>query len=117
MFLYHAIKAGMDMGIVNAGALQPYDTVDVKLRDAIEDVVLNRRPDAADRLLTIAEEYRGTGEVADVAAEEWRRCRWASASRTPWSRASTRSSSRTPRSCGSRSRRPAVARSRSSRAR
>ena len=72
VFLYHAIKAGMDMGIVNAGALQPYDTVDGKLRDAIEDVVLNRRPDAADRLLTIAEEYRGTGEVADVAAEEWR---------------------------------------------
>ena len=72
VFLYHAIKAGMDMGIVNAGALQLYDTVDVKLRDAIEDVVLNRRPDAADRLLTIAEEYRGTGEVADVAAEEWR---------------------------------------------
>ena len=72
VFLYHAIKAGMDMGIVNAGALQPYDTVDEKLRDAIEDVVLNRRPDAADRLLTIAEEYRGTGEVADVAAEEWR---------------------------------------------
>ncbi|MFL6170265.1 MAG: methionine synthase [Ornithinibacter sp.] len=72
VFLYHAIKAGMDMGIVNAGALQPYDTVDEKLRDAIEDVVLNRRPDAADRLLTIAEEYRGTGEVADVAAEQWR---------------------------------------------
>ncbi len=72
VFLYHAIKAGMDMGIVNAGALQPYDTVDVKLRDAIEDVVLNRRPDAAERLLTTAEEYRGTGEVADVAAEEWR---------------------------------------------
>ncbi|MFL6078934.1 MAG: methionine synthase [Ornithinibacter sp.] len=72
VFLYHAIKAGMDMGIVNAGALQPYDTVDEKLRDAIEDVVLNRRADAADRLLTIAEEYRGTGEVADVAAEQWR---------------------------------------------
>jgi 5-methyltetrahydrofolate--homocysteine methyltransferase len=72
VFLYHAIKAGMDMGIVNAGALQPYDTVDGKLRDAIEDVVLNRRPDAAERLLTTAEEYRGTGEVADVAAEEWR---------------------------------------------
>ncbi len=72
VFLYHAIKAGLDMGIVNAGALQVYDTVDVKLRDAIEDVVLNRRADAADRLLTIAEEYRGTGEVADVAAEEWR---------------------------------------------
>ena len=72
VFLYHAIKAGMDMGIVNAGALQPYDTVDEKLRDAIEDVVLNRRPDAAERLLTIAEEYRRIGEVADPAAEQWR---------------------------------------------
>ena len=72
VFLFHAIKAGMDMGIVNAGAPQPYDTVDTKLRDAIEDVVLNRRPDAADRLLTIAEDYRGSGEVADPTAEEWR---------------------------------------------
>ncbi len=72
VFLFHAIKAGMDMGIVNAGALQVYDTVDEKLRDAIEDVVLNRRPDAADRLLTIAEEYRGTGDVADETAQEWR---------------------------------------------
>ena len=72
VFLFHAIKAGMDMGIVNAGALQPYDTVDAKLRDAIEDVVLNRRPDAADRLLTIAEDYRSTGEAADPMAEEWR---------------------------------------------
>jgi 5-methyltetrahydrofolate--homocysteine methyltransferase len=62
----------MDMGIVNAGALQVYDTVDERLRDAIEDVVLNRRPDAADRLLEIAEEYRGSGEVADAAAEQWR---------------------------------------------
>ena len=60
------------MGIVNAGALQVYDTVDERLRDAIEDVVLNRRPDAADRLLEIAEEYRGSGEVADAAAEQWR---------------------------------------------
>ena len=72
VFLFHAIKAGMDMGIVNAGALQVYDTVDERLRDAIEDVVLNRRPDAADRLLEIAEEYRGSGEVADAAAEQWR---------------------------------------------
>ena len=72
VFLFHAIKAGMDMGIVNAGALQPYDTVDAKLRDAIEDVVLNRRPDATERLLTIAEDYRSTGEAADPMAEEWR---------------------------------------------
>ena len=72
VFLYHAIRAGMDMGIVNAGALQPYDTVDEKLRDAIEDVVLNRRPDATERLLTIAEDYRVAGGEADPAAEEWR---------------------------------------------
>ncbi|MDF3043773.1 MAG: metH [Ornithinibacter sp.] len=72
VFLFHAIKAGMDMGIVNAGALQPYDTVDVRLRDAIEDVVLNRRPDSTERLLTIAEDYRASGEEADPAAAEWR---------------------------------------------
>ncbi|GAA4405103.1 methionine synthase [Fodinibacter luteus] len=72
VFLYHAIKAGMDMGIVNAGALQPYDTVDERLRDAIEDVVLNRRPDATERLLTIAEDYRTSGEEADPAAAQWR---------------------------------------------
>ncbi|HET9022630.1 MAG TPA: methionine synthase [Ornithinibacter sp.] len=72
VFLYHAIKAGMDMGIVNAGALQPYDTVDERLREAIEDVVLNRRPDATERLLTIAEDYRASGAEDDPAAEEWR---------------------------------------------
>ncbi len=72
VFLYHAIKAGMDMGIVNAGALQVYDTVDVKLRDAIEDVVLNRREDATERLLAIAEDYRSAGNEEDPAAAEWR---------------------------------------------
>ncbi|MGL5849196.1 MAG: vitamin B12 dependent-methionine synthase activation domain-containing protein, partial [Phycicoccus sp.] len=72
VFLFHAIKAGMDMGIVNAGALQPYDTVDPELRERIEDVVLNRRPDAAERLLEIAEKYRSDGVEADPAAEEWR---------------------------------------------
>ena len=54
VFLYHAIKAGLDMGIVNAGALVPYDSIDPELRDRIEDVVLNRREDAAERLLEIA---------------------------------------------------------------
>ncbi|WP_377642601.1 methionine synthase [Oryzobacter terrae] len=72
VFLFHAIKAGMDMGIVNAGALQVYDTVDTELRDAIEDVVLNRREDATERLLAIAEDYRQAGNEEDPAAAEWR---------------------------------------------
>jgi len=72
VFLYHAIAAGMDMGIVNAGALVIYDQVDERLRERIEDVVLNRRPDAADRLLEIASEYVVTDAVAEKAAEEWR---------------------------------------------
>ena len=64
VFLYHAIKAGMDMGIVNAGALMIYDDVPEDLRERVEDVVLNRRPDATERLLEIAENYRGKkGEV------------------------------------------------------
>src|SRR3546814_2305243 len=53
VFLYHAIKAGMDMGIVNAGALTLYDDIDDTLRDAVEDVVRNRRDDATERLLEI----------------------------------------------------------------
>ena len=57
VFLFHAIEAGLDMGIVNAGALVVYDEVDPELRERIEDVVLNRRPDAAERLLEIAERY------------------------------------------------------------
>ncbi|WP_267489887.1 methionine synthase [Enemella evansiae] len=73
VFLYHAIAAGMDMGIVNAGALAVYDEVDERLRERIEDVILNRRPDAAERLLEIAEEFNRSGEKADeTAAEEWR---------------------------------------------
>jgi len=72
VFLYHAIEAGLDMGIVNAGALVVYDQVDPELRERIEDVVLNRRPDAAERLLEIAEEHNRSGETAEAAAEEWR---------------------------------------------
>ena len=73
VFLFHAIEAGLDMGIVNAGALVVYDQVDEELRDRIEDVVLNRREDAAERLLEIAEKYRGSGDPAEEkAAEEWR---------------------------------------------
>jgi 5-methyltetrahydrofolate--homocysteine methyltransferase len=61
VFLYYAIQNGMDMGIVNAGQLAVYESIDPELRDACEDVILNRNPDATDRLLAIAERYRGTG--------------------------------------------------------
>jgi 5-methyltetrahydrofolate--homocysteine methyltransferase len=75
VFLYHAIKAGMDMGIVNAGQMAVYDDLDAELREACEDVVLNRRPDAADRLLAIADRFRGHNRdakaIADLAWREW----------------------------------------------
>ncbi len=61
VFLYHAIKAGMDMGIVNAGQLAVYDDLPEELRECVEDVVLNRRDDSTERLLDIAEKYRGDG--------------------------------------------------------
>jgi len=63
-FLYHAIKAGMDMGIVNAGQLAIYDDLPEELREAVEDVVLNRREDATERLLDIADQYKGDGSSA-----------------------------------------------------
>jgi 5-methyltetrahydrofolate--homocysteine methyltransferase len=72
VFLYHAIEAGLDMGIVNAGALAVYDEVDPELRERIEDVVLNRRPDAAERLLEIAEAHNKAAGEAEDAVEEWR---------------------------------------------
>ncbi len=72
VFLFHAIKAGLDMGIVNAGALVPYDSIDPELRDRIEDVVLNRREDAAERLLEIAERFNSTDKAEDPAAAQWR---------------------------------------------
>src|SRR6059058_866125 len=62
VLLFHAIAAGMDMGIVNAGALVVYDQVDPRLRDAIEDVILNRRADATERLLELAQEFAGDGK-------------------------------------------------------
>ncbi|HMR12429.1 MAG TPA: methionine synthase [Arachnia sp.] len=75
VFLYHAIAAGLDMGIVNAGALVPYDAIDPELRDAIEDVVLNRTADpqaATERLLELAERHHGTGQAVEERTEEWR---------------------------------------------
>ncbi|MBS2938079.1 methionine synthase [Nocardioides sp. J2M5] len=72
VFLFHAIRAGLDMGIVNAGALAVYDEVDPELRDRIEDVVLNRRPDAAERLLEVAEAHNRTAASEEAAEDEWR---------------------------------------------
>ena len=72
VFLYHAIAAGMDMGIVNAGALPIIDDLDPELRGRVEDVVLNRRPDATERLLEIAERYRGGKGASKVEDLAWR---------------------------------------------
>ncbi len=73
VFLYHAIKAGMDMGIVNAGQLAIYEDIPLELRDAVEDVVLNRNDHTTERLLELAEKYRGDGSTAAKPEElEWR---------------------------------------------
>ncbi len=74
VFLFHAIRAGMDLGIVNAGQLPVYDDLNPELRAACEDVVLNRRADAADRLLALAQRFRGGGKEkreADLAWRSW----------------------------------------------
>jgi len=73
VFLYHAIEAGMDLGIVNAGQLGVYEQLDPALRAACEDVVLNRRPDATERLLEIAARYKGTGSTRRGEDLEWRK--------------------------------------------
>ncbi len=62
VFLYHAIRAGMDMGIVNAGQLGVYEEIDKNLREHVEDVILNRRPDATERLVTLADQVKGSGK-------------------------------------------------------
>ena len=72
VFLYHAIRNGMGMGIVNAGQLAIYEDIPEDLRERVEDVVLNCRDDATDRLLEIAEDYRGDGSKAEVQTQEWR---------------------------------------------
>lgn len=117
VFLFHAIRAGLSMGIVNAGALVVYDDIDTELRERIEDVVLNRRDDAAERLLEIA---RSSTTRSGAGPGQGRRMALAADPRTHHPRlvkASTPSSRRTPRSSAPRSRRPAGSRSRSSRAR
>jgi 5-methyltetrahydrofolate--homocysteine methyltransferase len=72
VFLYHAIRNGLTMGIVNAGQLGVYDDIEPELKEAVEDVVLNRRDDATERLLELAEKYRDRGEEAEEEALEWR---------------------------------------------
>ncbi len=74
VFLYHAIRNGMDMGIVNAGQLAIYDDLPAELREAVEDVVLNRRDDGTERLLEMAERYRGskTDDESNKTQAEWR---------------------------------------------
>jgi len=72
VFLYHAVHAGMDMGIVNAGQLEIYDEIDPVLREAVEDVVLNRRPDATDRLLELAQGFQGVSK-SEAVDEAWRK--------------------------------------------
>ena len=72
IFLYHAIPAGLDMAIVNAGQLDIYDDINAELRVACEDVILNRDPDGTERLIALAEKYRGTDVAQEKAEAEWR---------------------------------------------
>ena len=111
-FLFHAIKAGMDMGIVNAGQLVVYEDIPQDLLEHVEDVIFNRRPDATERLVQFAETVKGAGKKREtrsrLAGGDGR-----SGCRTPWSTASWTSSSRTSRRRG----RSTRGRSRSSKAR
>jgi 5-methyltetrahydrofolate--homocysteine methyltransferase len=72
IFLYHAIPAGLDMAIVNAGQLDVYDTIDPELREACEDVILDRRDDATERLVTLAERFKDVDPVREKQEAEWR---------------------------------------------
>ncbi|HEY0130017.1 MAG TPA: dihydropteroate synthase, partial [Allosphingosinicella sp.] len=72
IFLYHAIPAGLDMAIVNAGQLDVYDTIDPELREACEDVIMDRRDDATERLVTLAGKFLGSDPVREKAEAEWR---------------------------------------------
>ena len=72
VFLFHAVKSGMDMGIVNAGQLTLYDEIDPKLKDCIEDVIFDRRPDSTERLIDMAQQHKGKkqNKAADL---KWRK--------------------------------------------
>ena len=99
-FLYHAIAAGMDMGIVNAGMLEVYEEIEPELKVLVEDVLLNRRPDATERLVDFGETLKGA-EPGDVSMKRRPKngatALSRSVSRTRWSRASMRTSRSTPR--------------------
>ncbi len=97
VFLYHAIAAGMDMGIVNAGQLSVYDDIDPELRELCEDVVLNRRADATERLVEAAARFKGDGAAKREVDLAGARCRSRSGSSTPSSTASPSSSRPIPR--------------------
>lgn len=71
-FLYHAIQHGMDMGIVNPSQLEVYDEIPKELLERVEDVLLDRRDDATERLLEIADKFQGTGEIKEKQTQEWR---------------------------------------------
>lgn len=74
VFLYHAIRVGMDMGIVNAGLLQVYESIDKELLERVEDVIFDRRPDATERLIELAETMKsqGNNEITEKKEDEWR---------------------------------------------
>ena len=111
VFLLHAIRAGLTMGIVNAGQLGVYDELDPELRERVEDVVLNRRRDATERLVTFAETVKG--KAKDPAEElAWRREPVEARLTHALVKGIRRTSSRTPRKCARRSPRAAASRSR-----
>ncbi len=72
VFLYHAIHAGLDMGIVNAGMLAVYEEIEPQLKELVEDVILNRRPDATERLVTFADSYKKAGKTEAKEEAQWR---------------------------------------------
>src|SRR5690606_29475955 len=71
-FLYHAVNAGLDMGIVNAGMLSVYDDIDPELKEHVEDVLLNRRSDATERLIAFAETVKNSGTKKEKSGKDWR---------------------------------------------
>ena len=97
VFLYHAIQAGMSMGIVNAGQLAVYADIPVELRERVEDVVLNRRPDATERLLEVASNTPAPAKKPRVRTSRGAKHRWPSASPTRWCTAWTSSSKKIPK--------------------
>ena len=100
-FLYHAIKAGMDMGIVNAGQLVVYEDIPKDLLERVEDVIFNRRPDATERLVEFAATVQGRAGRSRSRTPPGDRRRSRRGCRTRWSTASSTSSSRTSRRRGS----------------